>query len=293
MSASLAAAPGAELPPWIALQHGLRTVFTAIAPVAGAAFVLALVSSFAQVGPMLALRPLRPELARLDPVKNARNLLGKRALFELAKSLVKITGAAYLAWGAVADRLPRLLSLSGMDPALGLVTVTECLAAIAVRVALLMAVLAAVDLLYQRHAHYKRLMMTRTEVQREQKESEGDPQRKAERQRIHREISEHQMLESVAKADCVVVNPDHVAVALRYEAEAMDAPRVVARGRRIMAQKIKEIAKQHGVPIVRNVPLARALVELELDDEIPAELYEAVAEVLRFVYRLSEGRRER
>ena len=129
--------------------------------------------------------------------------------------------------------------------------------------------------------------MTKLEVQREQKEQEGDPQRKAERQRIHREILEHQMLENVARADCVIINPDHIAVAIRYDQREMEAPRVLARGHRLMAEKIKQIARQQGIPIIRNVPLARALVELELDEEIPGELYEAVAEVLRFVYRIS------
>jgi flagellar biosynthesis protein FlhB len=99
------------------------------------------------------------------------------------------------------------------------------------------------------------------------------------------------MLEQVARADCLVVNPVQVAAALRYDEESMGAPKLVARGRRLMAAKMRQIARQHGIPVVRNVPLARALVELELDQEIPAELYEAVAEVLRFVYRIS-GREE-
>jgi flagellar biosynthetic protein FlhB len=164
--------------------------------------------------------------------------------------------------------------------------VADAVFAVAVRALLLMAVLAAADLLHQRHTHRKKLMMTKVEVRREQKEAEGDPQRKSERQRIHREILDHQMLENVAQADCVIINPDHIAVALRYAEQEMPAPRVVARGQRLVAEKIKQIAKQRGIPIIRNVPLARALVDLELDEEVPAELYEAVAEVLRFVYRL-------
>lgn len=168
-----------------------------------------------------------------------------------------------------------------------MLVVADCLAAISIRVAILMVVLAAVDLLYQRHAHRKRLRMTRLEVRREQREEEGDPRRRAERQRIHREILEHRMLENAAKADCVIVNPDHLAAAISYREGEMVAPRLVARGRRLMAVKIKEIAKQHGVPIIRDVLLAQALVELELGQEVPPALYESVAEALRFAYSFS------
>ena len=126
--------------------------------------------------------------------------------------------------------------------------------------------------------------MTREEVKREHKESEGDPRHKQERQRLHRDLLRHQMVEAVRTADCVIVNPDHIAVALKFDEAAMGAPQVVAKGERLVAQQIKEVARHHGVPIYRDVPLARALNELELGDEIPEALYEAVAEVLRFVY---------
>jgi flagellar biosynthetic protein FlhB len=180
----------------------------------------------------------------------------------------------------------------GRPPEALLGAVGECLAAVALHVGIVAAFLAALDVVHARHAFLKRMRMTRVEVQRELKESEGEPHRKAERRRLHHEILEHQMFEAVAQADCVVINPDHLAVALRHDAESPGAPRVVARGRRLMAAKIREIARQHGIPIIRNVPLARALVELELDQEIPAELYPAVAEVLRFVHRRSDRKRE-
>jgi len=134
----------------------------------------------------------------------------------------------------------------------------------------------------------KDLMMTREEVKREHKEQEGDPKHKAERQRLHRDLLRHQMIEAVRTADAVIVNPDHIAVAIRYDEEKMSSPKIVATGRRLVAQQIKEVARRYGVPIYRDVPLARSLAELELDDEIPEELYEAVAAVLRFVYEQRE-----
>jgi flagellar biosynthetic protein FlhB len=287
MAAGITGATVASASPTAALEQGLRTLALAAAPVLGAAFFVALVAGLAQVGPLVTLQPLKPSLGRLNPLKNVKNLLGKNALFELLKSLVKVVGIGYLAGDVLFQRLPAVVGTLGRPPEQTLLVVADCVAAVAIRAAILMAVLAAADLLYQRRSHRKKLMMTKQEVKREQKEQEGDPQRKAERQRIHREILEHQMLESVAKADCVIINPDHIAVAIRYDQQEMDAPRVLARGHRLMAERIKQIARQQGIPIIRNVPLARALVELELDEEIPAELYEAVAEVLRFVYRIS------
>jgi flagellar biosynthetic protein FlhB len=126
--------------------------------------------------------------------------------------------------------------------------------------------------------------MTREQVKREHKESEGDPRHKAERHRLHRELLEQRMVAEVRKADFVVVNPDHIAVALRYDREGEAAPVVVARGERLLAEKIKEVAREAGVPIFRDVTLARSLRDVEEGDEIPEALYEAVAEILRVVY---------
>src|SRR6187551_79059 len=129
--------------------------------------------------------------------------------------------------------------------------------------------------------------MTREEVKREYKESEGDPSHRAERQRLHRELLEQRMVAEVRKADFVVVNPDHIAVALRYDRDGESAPVVVARGERLLAERIKQVAREAGVPIFRDVTLARSLRELPEGEEIPAALYEAVAEILRAVYALS------
>ena len=129
--------------------------------------------------------------------------------------------------------------------------------------------------------------MTREEVKREYKESEGDPSHRAERQRLHRELMEQRMVAEVRKADFVVVNPDHIAVALRYDRDGEAAPVVVARGERLLAERIKQVAREAGVPIFRDVTLARSLRDLPEGEEIPAALYEAVAEVLRAVYAMN------
>jgi flagellar biosynthetic protein FlhB len=276
-------APAAAMDVGASLRLGLKVLALVSAPVLAAAFAGALLSSYAQVGSLFTLKPLSPQLGRLDPIKNAKNVLGKRALFELVKSILKVFGIGGVAFYTLWQHAPQIVRLTGHAPELALAATAACLGTMALRVGLLALVLAVADLLYQRHTHHKKLRMTKEEVKRESKESEGDPQHKAERQRLHQEIVAHQRLESVATADCVIVNPTEIAVALRYDAETMDAPQVVASGRRLQAHKIRQIARRHGVPIVRNVPLARALVQLELEEEIPAELYEGVAEVLRFV----------
>ncbi len=288
MSAVLRGAPGLSFQPGAIIQAAERSLFFSLLPITAAACLAALAVGLAQVRPLFSLHPIKPSLSRIDPVKNAKRVFGPAALFELAKTLVKVLGIGLVAGWALWDRIPLIFATVGRPPEALLSAVGECLFAVALRVALVVTCLAVIDLFYQRHSFHKRMRMSKDEVKREQKESEGDPQHKAERKRAHREILEHQMIESVARADCVIINPEHVAVAMRFDEAAMSAPRVVARGRRLLAAKIKEIARQHGVPIIRNVPLARALVELELDQEIPVELYETMAEILRFIYRFSE-----
>ena len=159
---------------------------------------------------------------------------------------------------------------------------------IAIRVAFLFVIIAAADFFWQRHVFNKDMMMSKYDVKQEYKQSEGDPHQKAERKALAEELILHGSQQSVQNADAVVVNPAHIAVAIKYDQEKGGAPKVVAKGMRKNAEAIKEIARQAGVPILRNVPLAQALNKLDLEEEIPEELYEAVAEVLNFVYELRE-----
>jgi flagellar biosynthetic protein FlhB len=152
--------------------------------------------------------------------------------------------------------------------------------------------IAIADFFYQRWQYKKELRMTKYEVKREYKQEEGDPQHKAARKRLHQEIAMHDMVQAVKDADVVIVNPTHIAAAIKYNPDEMTAPQLVAKGQRLIAEQIVEIAKQYKVPIMRNLPLAQSLMELEIGEEIPEELYEAVAEVLNFVYRLAEQQEE-
>jgi flagellar biosynthesis protein FlhB len=191
---------------------------------------------------------------------------------------------AALTWVTVRPLLAGLAGLAGASPARILVTIGALAERLALRVALVALAIGVGDYLLARHRHLRGLRMTRDEVKRETKESEGDPSHRAERQRLHRELSEQRMVAEVRKADVVVVNPDHIAVALRYDRDGDGAPVVVARGERLLAERIKAAAREAGVPIFRDVTLARSLRDLAEGQEIPAALYEAVAEILRVVY---------
>ncbi len=269
--------------------EAVETVLVASLPVVMAAAIVGGLAAYLQIGALFTTQPITPDFKRLNPIEGAKRLVSKKTFVELAKSIVKITLVAYLAYDLLSSRAPEVGRLVGADPANAFAWTASVAGSLLFRVVIFYAVIGALDLLWQRHVTEKELMMTREEVKREYKEQEGDPQHKAERQRLHRDLLQHQMVEAVRTADAVIVNPDHIAVAIRYDEDTMDAPRVVATGQRLIAQQIKEVARKYGVPIYRDVPLARALSELELDQEIPEELYEAVAAVLRFVYDQREG----
>ena len=162
---------------------------------------------------------------------------------------------------------------------------------LAFRIVLMLLVMAILDYAFQRWDYEKNLRMTRQEVREEVKQQEGDPMVRSRVRNLQREMSQRRMMDDVGTADVVVTNPTHVAVALKYDVETMGAPRVVAKGQRLVAQRIKELAREAGVPLVENKPLARALFKVvRIGEEIPEDLFKAVAQVLAFVFQLKRGK---
>jgi flagellar biosynthesis protein FlhB len=263
------------------LEAAIMDVGRLSLPVVGAAAIAALVVGGLQAGGLFTWKPLAPRLDRLDPVAGLGRMFGGEALVGVLKGLVKLAVVSVVAWLTLAPHLGALPHLAGAAPSRWAGATFELALTLALRVTIAFAVLGAADYLWQRRKHLVRLRMTRDEVRREHREDEGDPQHKAERRRMHQELLRHSMVEAVRTADCVIVNPEHIAVALRYDQATMGAPQVVATGEDLVAAHIREVARQHGVPIFRDVPLARALAGLEPGDEIPEALYEAVAELLR------------
>lgn len=277
-----------------------RTLFRAMAmafqdllmltiPVAFAGAVVGALVDFLQVGALFTLDPLMPKLEKLNPLEGLKNMFSKKQLVELLKSMLKIGITGYVVYGVVRDAMGMVVTTVHGDTQLTMDVMGELVYRVSVRVALIYLLFGIFDIWFQRKTYMKEMMMSKDEVKREYKESEGDPHHKAKRKELHQEILEGAQMESVKDSDVVVTNPDHVAVALKYDPAQGAAPRILAKALDDQAQVMKALAKEHGVPIMRNVPLARALYEYEVGEEVPSELYDAVAEVLTFVYALKEA----
>jgi flagellar biosynthesis protein FlhB len=252
-----------------------------IAPALGAVLLATLAVGLAQTGGLVA--PVRVDLGRVASAGAWWRLVDGRAALGVIGGLLKVALVGAVAVVVLRPLVGVVVSLTGAGPPRLLAVMGALAGRLAVRLSLAMLALGIADLLWVRRRHLRSLRMTREEVKRDFKEAEGDPAHRGERQRLHRELLEQRLLEEVRRADFVVVNPEHIAVALRYDADGDAAPVVVAKGERLVAERIKQIAREAGVPIFRDVGLARALAELAEGGEIPAALYEAVAEILRVV----------
>ena len=253
-------------------------------PVAGGAALVGLLADFLQVGPLFALEPAFPKADKVNPIEGLKNLFSKKQLVELLKSTFKLSLAAYMAYGAVRSQLKVITESARGTPDQIMMAGGQIIYRMSMRIGFLFIVFAIFDLWWQRRVYMKDMMMSKDEVKREYKESEGDPHHKAKRKELHQEILEHGQMEDVASADVIVTNPTHYAVALRYDREKDDAPVILAKGMDARAKTIREIAAGNGVPLMENVPLAHALYRLEVNQAIPEGLYDAVAEVLNFVW---------
>ncbi len=277
------------------LQAGLLALVLAVgvatAPLAGLLLVVGLIASLGQVGLIWAPDRIQPEFSKISLLKGAKRLFSLRSIVEFLKGIAKLSLVAALAVGLALPLLADLELLPHADLANGLDRLQALTLRLVAGSAAVMAAISAVDYAYQRHAHLKQMRMTRQEVRDEHKQSEGDPHVKARIRRVRVERAQRRMMAKVPNADVVITNPTHYAVALEYKMESMAAPRVVAKGVDHVARKIREVAEEHHVPLIENPPLARALhAAVELDQMIPAEHYEAVAQVIGYVMRL-KGRR--
>lgn len=251
------------------------------APILAAAAIASAVASVVQSGGVIATKKLAPKLDRLDLVAGFRNLFSPTRLVAILRAALFGAGVSFLSYSLLRDHAPDIARSTGRLSAAAMVAGVLALA-IVKRAAILGLFLAVVDVVVTRRSWRKKLMMSKTEVKQEHKESEGDPQLKAARERAHHEMLTAATIANVRHATVVVVNPVHIACALRYDEEGGDeAPVLVSSGEGEMAAKIVEAARQYGVPVLQDVPLARALVELEIGTAIPEALYEAVAEILR------------
>lgn len=275
------------------LWAGLETLAITTGPILAGAVVAGVAANLAQVGLLFTTKPLEPDLNKIHPKKGLENLFSAKQLVELAKTVAKFVLVGWLSWMVVRDALRDLALLVRGDLGVGIRVVGSILWSFTTKIGGAFLLVAAVDVFYQRRRYIQDNRMSKHEVKQEYKQSEGDPRYKAERKRVHQEILQSKGAPAVKTADVVLCDSDRLAVALEYNRGKGTAPQVAAKGSRIWAEKIVEAARRHGVPVVRNAPLAHALDALEVGEEIPEELYETVAEVLHFVYSLGQEQQQK
>ena len=249
--------------------------------------VIGFIGNVAQIGFEAHAEALAPKFSKLNPMSGIKRLVSLRSLVELLKSILKILFVGGIAVAVVSGFLEDFPALVRFDLAALWTFTQQAAVTIMFYVCLAMVGLAVLDYLYQRWQYEQSLKMTKQEVKDERKQTEGDPKVKARIRSLQRQTAYHRMMAEVPKADVVITNPTHLAIALKFRSEEMPAPQVVAKGAGTIAERIREIAREHDVPVVENKPLAQALFKMaELGDYVPVELYRAVAEVLAYVYRL-------
>ena len=272
--------------PWI--RRVGQAAVEMLLPFLGVLVAVTIAGTAVQSGLLATWKRLAPKVERMDPIAGARRLVSTDALSRLGIGLLKMVVVTWIAYVTIADRLGAVLT-TGMLPAGGVLSLSlHVLFDLALRLALALLVLGILDYLIQRWKLERQLRMTKQEVRDELKRMEGDPLVKQRRRQIQRRLALQRIQVDVPKADVVVTNPTHYAVALRYEEATMAAPRLIAKGQDFLAQRIVQVAQQVGVPIVQRPPLARALyIGVEVGQEVPAAFYRAVAEVLAYVYQLT------
>lgn len=261
-----------------------------VLPVFSIAFFAGIIACAAQIGFYVTWEPLTPNMGRINPLNGFKRIFSAKGIFEAPKVVLKMGIAGIILWFFIKGLVPQVGSMMQMDPAEVISFQLTIVAKLFFMLVMALAVMAAMDYAWQKFQHEREMKMTRKEVKDEMKLREGDPLIKARVRTIQRRIASQRMMEAVPKADVVITNPTHLAVALKYDQDEMAAPKVVAKGAGHIAKKIRELARTNQVPVVENKPLARTLFkQIEIGRYIPRELYKAVAEVLAYVYRLKRA----
>ncbi len=256
-------------------------------PVCGAGFVVGAISSYAQVGSIFSFDPLTPNFEKVDPLKGIQRMASLKQAMDGLRMILKMVIVVAVAYGLVKSEIFASPALMDHEPTSILKTYGHAAKVIFLSLVGILGVFAAVDFVLQRREYSKSVRLTKQEAKQESKERDGDPQIKARIRAVQREVSRRRMMAAVKKADVIITNPTHIAIAVQYDRDSMLAPKVVAKGADLIAQKIKAIAAEAGIPTVENVPLARTLYKtVKLNQYVPRALYQAVAEVLAYVYRL-------
>ncbi len=269
------------------LCQGILNLGLVILPFLLTGVLVAFFANFLQFKFKVTAKPLQPKFSKMNPINGIKRMFSLNTLMELLKSIVKIVFIAYLAYGVFSAHAKDLYLLYDMSISQNILLMYDIILELLLKICMLFFVIAAVDFMYQKWKFKEDNKMTKQEVKDEFKNQEGDPKVKGQQRQRMQQASQRRMMAAIPEADVVITNPTHFAVALSYKSGQNQAPVVVAKGADFLAGRIKEIAKQNHVDIVENKPLARMLYyNVDLDAEIPPELYQAVAEVLAYVYQL-------
>ena len=269
------------------LGEVLRYFFLAVLPVMAGVFINAIAANLFQVGFHWSPKALQPKLSKLSLIKGITRLFSPKAFIQLVKAFVKIAIIGLVAYAVVKAEMPAMLTLHDTSAGFILAYIMKVSFKICLWVTVVMVVVAVLDYLYQKWQFEKDLRMTKQEVKEENKQAEGDPQVKSRIRSIQMQAARRRMMQEIPEADVIVTNPTHLALALKYKPGSMGAPRVVAKGAGNVAERIKKMAREYRIPVIENKKLARNLYKLvNVGDEIPSEFYQAVAELLAYVYRL-------
>lgn len=269
-------------------SSSILQILLAALPFFAIAFGIAFVSNVMQVKWKVTGKPLMPKLSKLNPISGFKKLFSLEKVMDLVKAITKIAVIVALSYAMIKDKVENIFILYQYDSLqVSLVLVGNEVLDLGVRISAVFLVVGFADLLYQKHKFKKDMRMTKQEIKDEYKQTEGDPQIKGRIKQKMREASQRRMMQRLPEADVVITNPTHFACALKYDKEVAEAPVLIAKGADYVAAKIKEAAREHDIPIVENKPLARMLYyNVDLEEEIPQELYQMTAEVLAYVYGL-------
>lgn len=269
----------------VLLNEAVLLIVKIVLPVFLIGFVASFVSNIVQVHWKPTTKPMRPKFDKMNPMSGFKRIFSKDSIFELVKSVAKITLILYIAYDSVKDHTQELFVLYDLPLRQAISLIGEIVIDTGLRISIFYFILGLVDYIYQYRKFKEDMKMTKQEVKDEFKNSEGNPEIKGRQKQKMREVSHRRMMADIPKADVIITNPTHFAVALQYDAEVSSAPIVIAKGEDYLALKIKEAAKEYKIEIVENKPLARMLyANVDIGGQVPPELYQAVAEVLAIVY---------
>ncbi len=258
-----------------------------VAPIFLVGVVVAFICDVVQVKWKPTAKPLQPKFSKLNPVKGFGRIFSANSIMELVKSILKLSVIGYMVYSYLKGKVDQIFLLYGISLKQAIGLIGEIVVDLGIRIAAVYMIIALLDFAYQKWKFKEDMKMTKQEVKDEYKNQEGDPQVKGKQKQRMREASMRRMMQQLPEADVVITNPTHYAVAVKYDPDKYDAPYVLAKGENYLAQRIKDVAKEHDIEIVENKPLARMLyANVEIGELVPPELYQAVAEVLAFVYHL-------